>query len=346
MSRRSFLRRLGFFEIFCLTNSALFDIIVDVAVAKPKREGGESVLEVILPGTGGTVPRKDRWLATCLLRHQGSSLLIDCGEGTQIALKEAGVTMKPIDVLCLTHYHADHASGLPGFLLTMGNEGREEPLTIIGPKGLEAVLRGLLVVGAPSFPIRMYELDGELPSPITVGDYEITPFQLEHGIPCYGYRVSISRAGKFDPEKAKANGVPMCYWSRLQKGEMVEGDGELYTPDQVLGPTRRGLSLVYATDTRPIPLIAEMAEGCDLLICEGMYGAPEKEERAEEAGHMLYRDAATLAKRANVQRLWLTHFSSSMKEPEEYLDAEARAIFPNTVCGYDGMRETLRFLDG
>ncbi len=301
------------------------------------------MLEVILPGTGGTVPRKDRWLATCLLRYQGSSLLIDCGEGTQIALKEAGVTMKPIDVLCLTHYHADHASGLPGFLLTMGNEGREEPLTVIGPKGLETVLRGLLVVGAPSFPIHMYELDGEAPSPITVGDYEITPFQLEHGIPCYGYRVSISRAGRFDPEKARENGVPMAYWSRLQKGEAIEGDGEIYTPDQVLGPPRKGLSVTYATDTRPNPVISEMAEGSDLLVCEGMYGDPEKEARAEEAGHMLYRDAAALAGNAGVGALWLTHYSPSMKEPEEFLEREARSIFPNTVCGFDGMRTILRF---
>lgn len=301
------------------------------------------MLEVILPGTGGTVPRKDRWLATCLLRYQGSSLLIDCGEGTQIALKEAGVTMKPIDVLCLTHYHADHASGLPGFLLTMGNEGREEPLTVIGPKGLESVLRGLLVVGAPSFPIRMYELDGEVPLPITVGDYEIQPFRLEHGIPCYGYRVSIARAGRFDPLKARANRVPMCYWSRLQRGDAVEGADEIYTPDMVLGPPRRGLSVTYATDTRPLPVISEMARGGDLLICEGMYGDPEKEARAEEAGHMLYRDAAGLAKEAGVERLWLTHYSPSMKEPEEFLESEARTVFAEAVCGYDGMRDTLRF---
>ena len=305
-------------------------------------ERRKQMLEVILPGTGGTVPRKDRWLATCLLRYQGSSLLFDCGEGTQIALKEAGVTMKPIDVLCLTHYHADHASGLPGFLLTMGNEGREEPLTIIGPKGLKDVLCGLFVLGAPSFPIKLYELEGELPLAITVGDYEITPFLLEHGIPCYGYRVSISRAGKFDPEKAKENGIPMSCWSRLQKGEAVEGESEIYTPDQVLGPPRRGLSVTYATDTRPIPRISEMAEGSDLFICEGMYGDPEKEARAEEAGHMLYRDAAALARDAGVKRLWLTHYSPSMKEPEEFL-REACGIFENTVCGFDGMRETLRF---
>ena len=301
------------------------------------------MLEVVLPGTGGTVPRKDRWLATCYMRHNGSGLLIDCGEGTQIAFKEAGLTMKPIDVLCFTHYHADHASGLPGFLLTMGNEGREEPLTVIGPKGLETVLRGLLVIGAPSFPIHMYEIDGDDPSPITVGDYSIEPFRLEHGVPCYGYRVSIARAGRFDPEKARANGVPMAYWSRLQKGESVEGADTIYTPDMVLGPERKGLSVVYATDTRPVPAIAEAARDADLLICEGMYGDPEKEDRAVEAGHMLFRDAAGIARDAGVQALWLTHYSPSMKEPEEFFEKEALSIFGNTRLGFDGMRETLRF---
>ncbi len=300
------------------------------------------MLEVVLPGTGGTVPRRDRWLATCYMRFNGAGLLIDCGEGTQIALKEAGITMKPIDVLCVTHYHADHISGLPGFLLTMGNEGREEPLTVIGPKGLETVLRGLLVIGAPSFPIRIYEFDDD-PAPIQIGDYEIEPFPLQHGVPCYGYRISISRAGKFDPEKARANGVPMAFWSRLQKGEAVEGADCIYTPDMVLGPARRGLSVTYATDTRPVPVIAKMARDGDLLVCEGMYGDPEKEERAEEASHMRFRDAAMLAKEAGVRRLWLTHYSPSMKEPEEFFESEARAVFDRAELGFDGKRETLRF---
>ena len=301
------------------------------------------MLEVVLPGTGGTVPRRDRWLASCFMRFNGAGLLIDCGEGTQIALKEAGITMKPIDILCFTHYHADHVSGLPGFLLTMGNEGRTEPLNIIGPKGLETVLRGLLVIGAPAFPIRVYEFeDGEV-LPIRIGDYEIEPFPLMHGVPCYGYRVSIARAGKFDREKAERNCVPMIYWSRLQKGEAVEGADGIYTPDMVLGPDRRGLSVTYATDTRPVPVIAEMAQGGDLLICEGMYGDPEKEARAEEAGHMLFRDAAALAREAGVRRLWLTHYSPSMKEPEEFFESEARGRFDGAVLGFDGMRETLRF---
>lgn len=302
------------------------------------------MLEVILPGTGGTVPRKDRWLATCLMRRNGKALMIDCGEGTQIALKEAGLTMKPIDVLCITHFHADHVSGLPGFLLTMGNEGREEPLTVIGPKGLEAVLRGLLIIAPLSFDLHLVELaDVEFPDPITVGEYRITPFLLDHGIPCYGYRIDIDRAGKFDPEKARRNEVPLPLWGRLQQGESVEEGKRLYTPDLVLGPPRRGLSVTYATDTRPIPVIAEMAHESDLFICEGMYGDPEKEARAAEAGHMLYRDAAALATEAGARRLWLTHYSPSVKDPIEFFESEALERFPGAVLGEDGTRETIRF---
>ena len=305
------------------------------------------MIEVILPGTGGTVPGKERWLATCMMRRNGSALMIDCGEGTQIALKEAGLTMKQIDVLCITHFHADHVSGLPGFLLTMGNEGREEPLTVIGPKGLEEVLRGLLIIAPLSFPLHLYEFpefeEGVLPDPIVYGEYHIQPFPLCHGVPCYGYQVKVARAGKFDPEKAKANGVPMAFWGALQRGETMEDEERVYTPEMVLGPKRKGLSIVYATDTRPIDLISEMAHDADLFICEGMYGDPEKRDRSIEAGHMLYRDAAELAKRAGAERLWLTHYSPSMKEPELFLTEEAQRIFPNAVCGYDGMRATIPF---
>ena len=124
---------------------------------------------------------------------------------------------------------------------------------------------------------------------------------------------------------------------------MEGADGEIYTPDMVLGPERRGISVVYATDTRPVPVIAEMAEDADLLVCEGMFGDPEKADRAVEAGHMLFREAARLARQAGVERLWLTHYSPSMKEPTEFFDSEARAIFPNAVLGFDGMHETIRF---
>ena len=238
------------------------------------------MLDICLLGTGGMMPLPYRWLTAMMARCDGSSLLIDCGEGTQVALKEKGWSPKPIDVICFTHYHADHISGLPGLLLTMGNAERTEPLTLVGPKGLERVVTALRTI-APElpFPLRFVELQ-ENRQQLKLGPYVIDAYRVNHNVACYGYAVSIPRAGKFDLERAKAQNVPMKAWSRLQKGETVEMDGAVYTPDMVLGPARRGLKVAYCTDTRPVPVIAEYAEGADLFICEGMYGEDGKEAKA------------------------------------------------------------------
>ena len=223
------------------------------------------------------MPLPRRWLTSLMTRYNGSNLLIDCGEGTQIAVKEKGWTFKPIDVICFTHYHADHISGLPGLLLTMGNAERQEPLTLIGPKGLERVVGALRTI-APElpFPIRCIEVTNPVET-IEIKGYCITAFRVNHNVTCYGYTLEIKRAGKFQVERAKENGIPMKFWNPLQKGNTVEDDGKIYTPDMVLGPARRGIKLTYCTDTRPVPVIAEQAKDADLFICEGMYGEPGKE---------------------------------------------------------------------
>ncbi|MBQ1931806.1 MAG: MBL fold metallo-hydrolase, partial [Lachnospiraceae bacterium] len=162
------------------------------------------MLDVCLLGTGGMMPLPYRWLTSLMLRCDGSSLLIDCGEGTQIAIKEKGWSFKPIDVICLTHYHADHVSGLPGLLLAMGNAERTEPLTIIGPRGVERVVNSLRVI-APELPfeIRFMELT-ERQQEMTVGPYTLTAFRVNHNIVCYGYSIQLKRAGKFQVDKAQA----------------------------------------------------------------------------------------------------------------------------------------------
>ena len=145
------------------------------------------MLDVCLLGTAGMMPLPHRWLTAALMRYNGSNLLIDCGEGTQIAIKEKGWTFKPIDVICFTHYHADHISGLPGLLLTMGNAERTEPLTMIGPKGLEKVVSALRMI-APELPfeIRYIELTGP-EEDMEINGYHIHAFKVNHNISCYGY---------------------------------------------------------------------------------------------------------------------------------------------------------------
>lgn len=300
------------------------------------------MLDVCLLGSGGMMPLPYRWLTALMLRFNGSSLLIDCGEGTQIAMKEKGWSPKPLDVICFTHYHGDHISGLPGLLLTMGNAERTEPLTLIGPKGLERVVNALRVI-APElpFPIIFREIQGAEETFEMYG-YRLKAFRVNHNVLCYGYTLEIDRAGKFDPVKAKELEIPLPCWGKLQKGEEVEVDGELYTPDMVMGPPRKGIKLTYTTDTRPTESIKVNAAKSDLFICEGMYGEKDKIKKAKEYKHMTFQEAARLAKEANVKEMWLTHYSPSLTRPEEYMD-EVRKIFPNAKPGKDRMSTELDF---
>ena len=180
------------------------------------------MLDVCLVGTGGMMPLPRRWLTALMTRYNGSSLLIDCGEGTQVAIKEKGWSFKPIDVICFTHYHGDHISGLPGLLLTMGNAERTEPLTLIGPKGLERVVNALRVI-APElpFPIIYKEINGNEETFELADGYRLKAFRVNHGILCYGYTLELDRAGKFQLQKAMEQEIPKQYWSRLQKGETI-----------------------------------------------------------------------------------------------------------------------------
>lgn len=300
------------------------------------------MLDVCLLGCGGMMPLPRRWLTALMTRYNGSSLMIDCGEGTQVAIKEKGWSFKPIDVICFTHYHADHISGLPGLLLTMGNAERTEPVTLIGPKGLERVVNALRTI-APELPfqLKFIELE-ENRHQFHIGPYVIDAYRVNHNVVCYGYSISIPRAGRFDVERARAQNVPMKAWSRLQKGETLELDGVTYTPDMVLGPDRKGLKVTYCTDTRPVPVIAEYAEHADLFICEGMYGEDGKEAKAREYKHMTMYEAANLAKKAQPAEMWLTHYSPSLNRPDEFID-KVREIFPGAKTARDGWTRELTF---
>ncbi|MCI6677092.1 MAG: ribonuclease Z [Clostridiales bacterium] len=300
------------------------------------------MLDVCLLGTGGMMPLPYRYLTSLMTRYNGSSLMIDCGEGTQVAVRKKGWSCHPVDIMCFTHYHGDHISGLPGLLLTMGNAERKDPLIMIGPKGLERVVNALRVI-APElpFPLEFIEIT-EPKKSFDIKGYHIEAFRVNHNIVCYGYTISIPRIGKFSVERAKELNLPVQYWNRLQKGETLEVDGTVITPDRVLGPARKGIKLTYVTDSRPTPVIAEQAQDADLFICEGMYGEKEKIGKAKEYKHMTMYEAAQLAKTAEPKQLWLTHYSPSMTRPEEFTE-EVRAIFPNTIIPKDGMTTELDF---
>ncbi len=300
------------------------------------------MLDVALLGTSGMMPLPNRWLTSMVARYNGRMLLVDCGEGTQITLKLQGWGFKAIELICFTHYHADHISGLPGILLAIANSGRTENITIIGPIGLKRIVEGLMVI-TPELPFNINYIEIPINKDICYNnEYIIKSIPVDHLIPCVAYRLDILRKGKFNVEIAKTNQIPQILWRVLQNGESVTYEGKLYTPDMVLGEQRKGLSVTYCTDSRPNDNIVELAKNSDLFICEGMYGEDEKIDKALQNKHMLFSEAANLAKSANVSKLWLTHFSPSLNTPEEFLDIPQK-IFENTYIGYDRMTTTLRF---
>lgn len=303
------------------------------------------MIDVCLLGTGGMMPLPYRALTSLIVKYNGRELLIDCGEGTQTSIRQQGMFgFKQIDVICFTHFHADHISGLPGLLLTIGNAERTEPLLMVGPKRLEKVVNSLRTI-APELPfeIQFKELS-ENEESFVWQDMTIDAFRVNHNVTCYGYSMTLKRAGRFDVDRARENQVPMKYWSGLQKGNVYQEGDVTFTPSMVLGPERKGLKLTYCTDTRPVPLIEQNAKGSDLFICEGMYGEKEKEEKALEHKHMMMQEAAAIANAADVGQLWLTHYSPSMSKPAVFVD-EIREIFPRTVAAKDRMSTTLKFDD-
>jgi ribonuclease Z len=299
------------------------------------------MLDVALLGTGGMMPLPGRYLTSLMLRLEGRMMLIDCGECTQVTMKLLGWGFKNIDVICFTHYHADHISGLPGLLLTIGNSTRTEPLTLVGPKGLKKVYAGLSCI-CPELPFEVKLIELEPQDTIDIGVFHINCLKVNHKITCYAYNVQVKRVGRFDVQKANALNIPKKLWSILQKQQSVEFEGKTYTSDMVLGSPRKGIKVSYCTDTRPTKELPAFVENSDLFICEGMYGEKDKIQKAKEYKHMMFTEAAEIAKKANVNEMWLTHFSPAMPFPEEFLPS-AKEIFENTHIGKDRKNVTLLF---
>jgi len=305
------------------------------------------VIDVALVGTGGMMPLPGRFLSSMLCRVHGNMILFDCGEGTQVSLRMLGWGFKNIDMICFTHFHGDHISGLPGLLLTMANADRTEPVKLFGPTGLEHVVKSLCVIAQDlPFPLEFYELDAKSEHEYRDGMLVLKTLPLNHRSHCFAYSLELMRRGKFDLERAQKLNIPVQAWGQLQKlsEETLVYNNETYTPEMVLGPPRKGLKIVFCTDTRPVKALPDFAQNADLLVCEGLYGAEDKDQKAAAHKHMSFKEAATIAKKAEVQELWLTHFSPAMPNPKEHLNI-ATKIFDNTKIGKDRMSTVLKFQD-
>ncbi len=300
------------------------------------------MVDVCMPGTGGMIPLVNRWLTCCWLECMGKALLIDCGEGTQISLRAAGCKASRLDIMLITHFHADHIAGLPGLLLTLGNSGKATPLAIIGPVGLHDVVSALtVIVPALPYPLELYEWKFDAPTELVIGPMRISSLPLHHSMPCLGYRIAVRRKPIFNPEKARALGIPPHMYHILHEEQtVILTDGRLIEPNMVLDGTRAPVQVCYCTDTRPMDELINFARDVDLLISEGMHGDEGLRTKMEEKGHMLFSDSARLAKEANAKRLWLTHYSPALVDPAACLE-NARRIFPEAVAASDGMRITL-----
>ncbi len=297
------------------------------------------MIDVALLGCGGSMPMVNRYLSSTLIQYNGRKCLIDCGEGTQVAMRHLGWGFKSIDLICLTHLHGDHIFGLPGLLSTIGNCGREDSLTMIGPTGLVSLFQDLKVL----LPYLPYEIIYyEAPKIYEVNDMEIKTLPLHHSLPCLGYSFKIKRKPMFDTKKAESYLIPKKWWNELQKGKTITDNGTVYTPDMVLGKDRNGLKISIITDTRPIETIPPFIQNSDILICEGTYGDDADLEKAMKNKHMTFREAAQLAKVGEVAEMILTHFSPSLSEPDLYLK-NALEEFSETIIGTDLMVKTMKF---
>ncbi len=289
-------------------------------------------LSVAFLGTGGAVPSARRNTASVLVVRGGERLLFDCGEGTQRQMQRS-LGLVQVDAIFFTHFHADHFLGLPGLLKTYDLTERETPLTVYGPRGLRDLFQSMArVIGRIDYPLELVELDAYDAVPLQ--DAEVRAFPVEHSARAHGYSlVEEGRPGRFDPEAAKQLGVAEGpAFAALQRGETVQGSRGPVAPDQVMGESRAGRTVVITGDTAPCRATVEAARGAELLVHDASF-AEEEAQRAADTGHSTVGQAAAVAREAEVEMLALVHISSRY-HVGTVLD-EAREVFEPTIAPRD-----------
>lgn len=304
------------------------------------------MLTLTFLGTSAARPTVERGVSALAVMREGETMLFDCGEGTQRQLMRYGVGFTFTDVF-FTHFHADHFLGITGLVRTLALQGRTDPLRLYGPRGAERYLGAALKLGVERavFEVEIRELQAgdRLPR----AGYDLEAIAVRHGRDALGYAIrEHRRLGRFDPEQARALGVPEGpLWGRLHRGETVEWEepGEGGTPVRrsadpaaLVGPPRPGRLVVVSGDTRPCESVVSAAAGADVLVHEATFGQ-EEQERAKETEHATAVEAAQVALAARVRRLVLTHLSARYSAIPDVLRDEAREVFPETTVARDGM---------
>lgn len=290
-------------------------------------------IRVVFLGTGAAAPRRDRNVSSLAVVLDGESLIFDCGEGTQHQLMRSSVRPGSIEAIFITHLHGDHLFGLPGLLATLGLNGRERPLRLIGPPGLQRFVSAIPYRGTP-YEIEIVSSEGG--EVHRAGGYRVVAAMLQHSVACLGYCViEDDRRGAFDLLRARALGVPAGpLYGRLQRGEDVTlADGRVIHSSDVVGPPRPGRRIAFCTDTRPCDAAIALARDADLLIHEATYASDHALE-ARERFHATAEEAASVAAAANVRRLALTHISARYDDPGA-LREEAARQFPEVEIASD-----------
>ena len=296
-------------------------------------------MEIIFLGTSSAIHSKERNHPSIAIKAFGEVILFDCGEGTQKQILFTKVSPMKISKIFITHYHGDHILGLPGLLQSMSLNGRENKLTIYGPKGLNKIKDAIYGFGycAINFPVDFIEISSGII--IDNDEYTITSQQVKHNVLSLAYSIEEKKKPRFLREKAIELGVPIGPdFGKLHNGEEVEVDGKIIKPEQVLGPARTGIKISYSGDTKPCEEMIYLARESTILIHEATFLKKDK-MNAEEYGHSTSIDAAQIALESNSKQLILTHFSTRYDyEYNDKLLSEAKEIFKNTKIAKDLMK--------